>query len=106
MKIVKTVVEAKTRKLNATYTIETAQDITSEIEDNLAKILQQEIDNEIMSSLLDSQGWHKVTVNRWNDIPQEWRDRSIKGNYHCFGHYWYFENESDAHFFILKWGTQ
>lgn len=104
MKKEKTVVEAKSRTLNATYTYEEIQDLTVDMSGELAKILQQEIDNEIMSSLMDSQGWHKVTVERGDIISQEWCNRSIKGNYHCFGHYWYFENESDAHFFILKWG--
>lgn len=105
MKIEKTFVEAKSRTLTATYTLEEIQDLTVEMEGDLAKILQEEIDNEFMSALLDSQGWTKITVKRWSNIDTEWCKKYIKGNYKCFGHYWHFEDEKDANFFILKWGT-
>jgi hypothetical protein len=105
MKATKTIVQAKTRSLCAEWTVEAPQDISGEISDELAKILQQEIDNEIMSRMRESQGWTKVTVKRWKNINNEWCKKYIKHKYNCFGHYWYFENEQDAHFFMLKWGT-
>ncbi len=101
----KIVVQAKSRALKATWTMEKAQDFGFDVEDELAKILQQEIDNEITMTLLDTQGWTKIMIKDWRRVDSDWCDTYIKNPYRCFGHFWYFEDQKDAHFFLLKWGS-
>lgn len=81
--------------------------IDNELINMFAKELEKEIDKEIMEQfhmqILQNQGWHCVTVKDYTVIPVSWCNQYIKGSYKGFGHYWYFENERDAHFFLLKW---
>jgi predicted alternative tryptophan synthase beta-subunit len=105
MKVVKTKVGSSTRKLSANYTV----DLTEEVEHILGEELQKSIDDEIMNTIvgptLIEKGWTQLTVRNWQDIPQEWLDENLSGkhSYTCFGYYWYFEKESDATMFSLKW---
>jgi hypothetical protein len=105
IKIEKIAVEAKSRKLSATWTSEVPQAtyIASEISEELAKILQQEIDKEIMMDLLVAQGWTKVTVDKKKTVDKDWCNICIKKKYQSFGNNWYFEDENDANFFALAW---
>ena len=77
--------------------------------DMLAKELQKEIDKEITEQIhmqmLQNQGWHCVMVKDYSVITDGWCNQYIKGSYNCFGHYWYFEEEKDANYFVLKWST-
>lgn len=110
LKIEKTVVEAKTRALKATWTVEVAQDFKSEhnidIEDELSKILAEEIRREQLKEMCERLSWTRVTVINWRQIGDDWCKKYIKNRYQALGNYWYFEDERDAHFFMLKWGTQ
>lgn len=103
-------VKANSRKLSVTYTHETYQKIDSFISDEaaeeLAKILQQEIDHMVIKSVLDQLGWYVVVVKNKNHITTEWCDQFIKGKYRCFGHYWYFEDQRDYNYFLLKWASE
>ena len=104
MKVTKTAVEAKTRQLKANYTIK-YDELSHQFNEELEKILQEEIDREILINLKRSQGWYQVQVKQFSKIDKEWCKKYIKNSYAALGHYWYFEDERDAHFFLLKWGS-
>jgi hypothetical protein len=108
-KIEKTVVQAKSRTLKATWTTKMAADLTSEINDNLAKILQEELDREVLreaeKATLKSQGWTEVIQNTKAEISDDWCSRFIKDEYRVYGNCWYFKDERDATFFSLKWSS-
>jgi uncharacterized protein YutE (UPF0331/DUF86 family) len=105
LKIKKIAVQAKSRALKATWTLEAVQDTQSyydiNVEAELSKILQEEIDKEFLKTL----NWVKVPVRNWQKVDDDWCKRYIKGKYKSFGNFWMFECEKDAHFFMLKWGT-
>lgn len=109
MKIEKTVVQAKSRTLRASWTVEKAADLTSEINDSLAKILQEELDREVLreaqKAALISQGWTEVLPNPRASISFEWCDNFIKDQYRTIGKHWYFKDDRDATFFSLKWSS-
>lgn len=110
LKIEKTVVEAKSRALKATWTVEIAQDLKSEhnidIEDELAKMLAEEIRREQLKEMCERLLWTQVTVDNWQQIGNDWCEKYIKHRYQALGNYWYFEDERDAMFFTLKWSSK
>lgn len=71
----------------------------------LAKHLGEMIDRELMHELFKPslQDWHQVVLERQQHVSNDWLNSNITGQYKCFGHYWYFEKDSDAMLFILKW---
>jgi tRNA A37 N6-isopentenylltransferase MiaA len=109
MKIEKTVVLAKSRTLKATWTVEKADDLYTEINDNLAKILQEELDREVLREVekatLKSQGWTEVIQHTKAKISDEWCRQFIKDEYRIYSNCWYFKDERDATFFSLKWSS-
>lgn len=83
-------------------------DLSQDDAQELIDILEQEVLKlekiQKAKDLLESQNWHKVNVN-WNmAIDLEWCNRAIKGACETFEDCWYFENEKDAHLFLLKYG--
>ncbi len=107
LKIEKTVVEAKSRALKATWTIEAIQDLKHthnlDLEDELAKMLAEEIRREQLKEMCERLSWTKVVVTDWQQISREWCDNHIKDQYQALGHYWYFKNNEDAVMFALTW---
>jgi len=104
LKIEKIAVQAKSRALKATCTTEVVQDlqdISIDIEKELSKILQKEIDREFLETL----NWVRVSVENWEKVDNDWCKQYIKGKYKSFGNFWMFEKEKDAQFFMIKWGT-
>lgn len=110
MKIIKTKVNAKTRPLNANWTVEQSQDIEHQISDELAKIMQEEIDREIIEEItsvgLVEQGWTKVpnyvrllTI----DEMQNWLAENTTDEYKLLKYSVCFKNYEDATLYILKW---
>lgn len=88
------------RKLSAKWTVETATDLESEI----AAILADEIDWEIISSLLISEGWIKVELTYimpWQVI--QWVDENCGGATKHRHVTWLFKEPADATAFALKW---
>jgi hypothetical protein len=106
LKIEKIEVQAKSRVLKATWTIEDVQDLqydqSVDIEKELSKILQEEIDKEFLETL----NWIRVSVKNWKEVDDDWCKQYIKGKYRSFSNFWMFEQEKDAHFFMLKWGLE
>lgn len=108
MKIIKTKVNAKTRQLSANWTVEQAQDLEHHISDDLAKILQEEIDREIIEEItgasLVEQGWTKVPVTIWRNVNMEaWLSENMIDEYKHLSNYAYFKSSDDATLYILKW---
>lgn len=102
--ITKTVVEAKSRPLKATWTSEVVQeDPYIDISDEIAKILQQEIDKEIMIEILVSQGWIRVVIDKTKTVNKEWCETCIKKQYKSLDNIWFFEDQNDANMFALAW---
>ena len=100
MKIIKQTVNAKSRILDAKWTME---DIETRYSKMLADEIQKEIDNQIMRELLMSTGWHRIILSEEIIIPKEWCKENIRDHYRNFANYWYFVNSKDAAFFALKW---
>ena len=108
-KIEKTVLQAKSRTLKATWTTEVVQnsqyDHSVDIEKEIAKALQQEIDREIIVELCKSQGWVEVKISVKVSVDKDWCAKHIKKQYKNFNNFWYFEDPRDAEFFILRWSS-
>jgi hypothetical protein len=106
-KIEKIVVEAKSRALKATWTIEAAQDLKSnhgvDLEAELSKMLAEEIRREQIKEMCERLSWTRVTVNNWQQIGSDWCKKYIKHKYQNLGNTWYFEDERDATYFSLTW---
>lgn len=96
-------------KYSVDIEVDNSVNTESEIATMMAKELQKEVDKEItgkiQQQILQSQGWHRVMIEDYTGITDAWCKKYIKGLYHCFGHYWYFEDLRDANYFVLKWGT-
>jgi len=96
-------------KYSVDIDVDHSVNINDELADMLAKELQKEIDREITErtqmQMLQNQGWTKVTVKNCSDITDDWCKQYIKRRYNCFGHFWFFEDQRDANYFILKWGS-
>lgn len=108
-KIEKTVVQAKSRTLKATWTFENVQDASAQhgidLDAELSKILAEEIRREQIKEMCERLLWTKVVVNNWQRIDKEWCKKYIKHKYQALDSQWYFEDERDAAFFSLKWGS-
>lgn len=105
MKIVKTKMNSTVRKLSVRYITEVEQ----ELEHILAAEVKKELDREIMHAinkpLLLKQGWKCIMMRNesWEAVSSDWIKENIIGRYSCYGYYWYFEQESDASIFALRW---
>jgi len=98
----KTTLKAAVRKLSDSYSVE-EDSLVSVLGEEAKKAINAEILNEVARPMLLDEGWTSVTVSYWHDVPANWIAKNISGDYKCFGHYWYFEKESDATMFALKW---
>ncbi len=82
--------------------------LEDKISDNLAKLMAQEIDFEILADALVACGWTKVVLER-GALPctgpelHEWRERNLTGRWKAHNRNWIFENSKDAVIFTLRW---
>jgi hypothetical protein len=105
-------IKAKTQLLQATCTVALQQGLPllhRDLEDELAKALQEEIDWEVMTDMLiNSSNWTPVKLK--DPLPagefEEWKS-VLKGAHrvHYSGTIWLFELEEDAQWFALKWSN-
>ena len=81
------------------------KDALSDAADEIQKAIDMEILHEVSKPLMIDKGWHCVTLKQthWKDIPLPWVDENIHHPYNCLGFYWYFESQSDATAFALRW---
>lgn len=81
----------------------------SEIEDEISRILSEEIDWAILSDLLVTiSGWIQVTTPPVTEVDcqqmREWATANCTGTYReNGGPTWVFESEIDASLFALRW---
>ena len=74
----------------------------------IAKEMADEIDFQVLSSMLVEDGWSRVTLKHFTsnknavDIA-DWADTHCKGRYMKNGVTYIFENAGDAVTFTLKW---
>lgn len=73
-----------------------------------AKAIADEMDAEILRSMLCELGWHQVVIpwvmthEQSNEVDQ-WLDNRIKGRHWTRGLVFLFEEERDAMWFKLRW---
>ena len=108
MKINKTKVHALARQLSGIYTVEESQDNQHYISDGLAKILQEEIDREIILELkaqqLVNEGW--IMIPFTVKISIDWFKENIQDEYAMILGKMYFKNHNDAVLYSLTWSEQ
>lgn len=80
-----------------------------ELEDELAGVIKEEIDWEILSDILNNTlGWTKVLLERYNsnqhavDI-KNWIEENCKSNIKYRGTTFLFEDSKEAQWFSLRW---
>jgi hypothetical protein len=81
--------------------------LQDEIISNIAKQMQQDIDEGIMSTMLIEDGWTPVQFyfknnNQAVDIIL-WLNRNCKNNWQRLGSDYLFKYKQDAEWFILRW---
>jgi len=117
MNVVKTEIKNKSRKLSAKWTVTLEHGQTEhnlELEKEIAKTLQEEIDWGILSDMLVEIGWQRVIlspltlerfshVHVWLGQVKPWLDSNMTGLYRSRRETWLFENSKDATLFILRW---
>lgn len=113
MKIIKQQIAAKTRQLNATWSVSYDTDMDVTISDELSKMLaeqiQQEMDFEILTSLLVTQGYKLVKLDLSDKVSEvvKWCDSALVGKVSTYGgRNWLFQNEEDIPFFLLRWSSE
>ena len=75
-----------------------------------AKQLSDEIDREVLWGMLEGIGWHRVMLPRLIDNNHavditHWLALNCKNSHERSGRDFIFENERDANWFVLRWGT-
>lgn len=84
-------------------------DFDDEIKDDLSRAIREELDWQIISSILVNQGYVKVDIGNCGHIPTDleaikiWADANIQGSYRNHTTEWVFQQASDAVQFCLKW---
>lgn len=77
----------------------------------MARLIQEEIDWEIMTGFLEDTGWSKVTLD-WpyatsseleTQTINDWCKDNLTGKFRGRDKIWMFENAQDASMFILRW---
>jgi hypothetical protein len=112
MKIVKTKIQTKSRRLSANYTMEEIQPLlstllTDESYNEFANIIQEEIDREIVLTVkaesLVKQGWIQIpfTVK----ISIDWFKENMQDEYAMILGKMYFKNHEDAVLYTLTWSN-
>jgi len=114
MKIVKTTVQTKSRKLSASYTVEQIQSLkllgtlSDEVYDDFAKIIQEEIDREIVLTVkadsLVKEGW--IIIPFTVKISIDWFKEHMQDEYAMILGKMYFKNHEDAVLYTLTWSNQ
>lgn len=86
--------------------------IPDDVVDALAKSMQEDIDNEIMMKMLETDGWTVVKLDRFKDMKhpidiKDWCDENISNNkkkgWTNFGPTFLFKEQKYAEWFILRW---
>jgi hypothetical protein len=110
IKIVKTQIEAKTRKLQATWTLESQQSyIIDTAMNNLADNIADEIDWEVLCKLNETtENWIEIQFskdakNAGKRVIRKWVQQTFKNGVFVFSNRVMFAREEDAVLFALRW---
>jgi hypothetical protein len=73
--------------------------------------MAREIDREVLWSMLQGIGWHRVMLPRFVDNHHaiditNWLEANCKNAYERSGRDFLFESQKDANWFKLRWGTE
>lgn len=84
--------------------------LQDQIMTNIAKKMQEEIDQKVMWSMLKEQGWTRVMLSYPNSNKQAvdimcWLEDNCKNSHERNGRDFMFKSEKDAVNFILKWSS-
>ena len=79
-----------------------------DLAEQAAKILQEEIDREILFDMLTQVGWTRVELaSKWLSVTgielHEWRKANLTGRWYAHENVWIFEKAEDAVVFTLRW---
>lgn len=92
--------------------IDLEQEVRKEIEKQMAKDIQEEIDFAIIADILKESGWTKVTIDRFTDNYhavdiRSWLADNVKSK-DCTSHgtTFLFKDARQATMFILRWGGE
>ena len=106
-------VEEESKKLVSKWTVTLEQagvEVYPSLEEEMAKILQEEIDWEVMIDIMTEMGWTKIEMTWPHQMSaqdahevKEWCRANLKGNYNGRQRIWLFELEKDASMFVLRW---
>lgn len=81
--------------------------LQQEILDAQAAAFTKAIDDEIIVSLLESNGWKTVAIDVWRNYAEDeinnWCKKHLAGKTYNAASIWVFESDSDATAFALKW---
>ena len=93
--------------IKSNWTFDADVDLT-EVGKEFSKILQEEIDWEVMVDILTEIGWTKIELpNKFLPVSgielHKWREQNLTGNWKAHGGTWLFEKEKDAVVFALRW---
>lgn len=94
-------------KITVTYDYESdLSNIDDSVYDEIAKIIREEIDWEILSEMLVKSGWIRVILPDIRDTEKvkTWAKKSLKENYKHRGNHWVLAAEKDAILLNLTWG--
>jgi hypothetical protein len=74
------------------------------------KALANDIEREVLWSMLQGMGWHRVMIPRFVDNNHAidityWLEETCKKAYERNGRDFLFESAKDAQWFALRWGT-
>lgn len=108
IKIIRQTVTAPVRKLSSTWTMEQPQTLRSNMSDEVAKLLQEEIDAEILAKLYKTDGWLLVPrrgPNSWDpaEVKPWLKEHYPNGGYHVWSGGCLFRDRETAVEFELTW---
>jgi hypothetical protein len=84
--------------------------LEEEIANKMGNQIAREIDREMLWSMLEDIGWHRVMLSRFTDNKHAvdigyWLDDNCKDAFERSGADFIFESQKDANWFKLRWGT-
>lgn len=79
-----------------------------ELQDQMAKILQEEIDWEILAGVFVKSGWTMIDLQRFHNAKEavdvaNWIEGNCTGKHMKRGKTFVFQNKQDAEWFTLRW---
>lgn len=80
----------------------------AELEAIIARLIQEEIDTDILFGILEDSGWSRITIHRYISKEESatmnaWALEHCSGKYKNYGGHWIFESEQDTAAFVLRW---